>query len=113
MEPVSPVVPGFDLPEVVLAEHQSEYAPLPAYRDDTGNVVTRWRFTWRERIRVLLHGNLWLVSATFNHPLQPVYLDTECPIKNASHQNDKEWRGWWVTWDFKAFSKFKRDRRGA
>jgi hypothetical protein len=81
VKPIAPVVPGLDLPVVTFAEDQPEYLPLPAWRDANGTVVTRWRLSLKERIRVLFTGDLWLTLMTFNHPLQPVKLTTDCPIK--------------------------------
>ncbi len=80
ISPVQQVVPGFNIPTVVFAENQPEYIPLPAWRGEDGTVVTRWRFGWKERLLLLLTGDLWLTVLTFNHPLQPVKLDTVCPI---------------------------------
>lgn len=83
MQPVSPVIPGLNLPETVFAKDQPEYIPLPAYRSDDGYVVTRWRLTFRERVRVLLRGDIWLSCLTFNRPLQPVKLETEVPLMSV------------------------------
>jgi hypothetical protein len=69
MKPVSPVIKGFD--EVVYAKNQPEYRPLPAIKCADGTVISRWRLTWRERLRVLFKGNLYLQQLTFNAPLQP------------------------------------------
>ncbi len=80
MKPMSPVIPGMDLPEVVYAKDQDEYIPLPACRTRNGVVVTRWRPTVWERLRILFTGNLWLSVWTFNKPLQPVRLDTKPPL---------------------------------
>ena len=79
MKPVSPVIPGIKLPEVIYAENQPEYTPLPAYRADDGMVITRWKLSLTERLRIALHGHLWLSVLTFNQPLQPVKLDAVCP----------------------------------
>ncbi len=68
------------MPTITFAENQPEYIPLPAHRQPDGTVTTRWRLTWRERLRILLTGDLWLQVLTFNRPLQPVKLDTQCPI---------------------------------
>ncbi len=91
MKPITPVVPGFDLPVTEFAKDQPEYITLPSFRtgDPDGRVVTRWRLTFRERLRILLTGDLWLSLLTFNHPLQPVKLDTECPIMGSA-MLDKE-----------------------
>ncbi len=80
MQPVSPVVPGLNLQEIVFAKDQPEYFPLPAYRSEDGYVVTRWKLTLCERIRVLLRGDIWLSVLTYNRPLQPVKLETEAPL---------------------------------
>lgn len=79
MKPVSPVFQGRDLPEVVFAKDQPQYLQLPAYVDSDGDVVTRWKLTWRERLRVALLGEVYLSIMTFNHPLQPVRLEVKPP----------------------------------
>jgi len=87
MTPISPVVPGFKVREVVYAKDQPEYIPLPAWRGEDGMIVTRWRLTWRERLRVLWSGNLWLTLLTFNQPLQPVMLNASCPLDGRELMN--------------------------
>lgn len=87
MQPITPVVPGFDLPVTTYAKDQPEYNPLPCYLCENGTVVTRWRLTWRERLRILIGGSLWLSILTFHQPLQPVKLDTECPIIGRTGQD--------------------------
>ena len=73
MKPISPVLPKnpFGLPEVVFAKNQPEYLPLPAVVTTDGCVTSRWRFNWKERLHVLLFGNLWLQQYAFRQPLQP------------------------------------------
>jgi hypothetical protein len=78
--PVTPVAPGIDLPVTVYGRGQPKYRELPAFRYDDGAVVTRWKLTLSERFRVLFSGNIWLTQLTFNRALQPVKLETECPI---------------------------------
>ncbi len=84
MKPVTPVFPGHALPEVVYAKDQPEYMPLPAYRTHDGMVVTRWKLSVWERLRVLFSGSLWLTILTFNRPLQPIKLDAICPTHTTS-----------------------------
>ena len=79
MSPVSPVIPGKKDHEVVYAKDQPQYLPLPAYRSAGGLVITRWRLSLFERIRVLMSGSVWLSILTFGHPLQPVKLQATCP----------------------------------
>jgi hypothetical protein len=88
MTPIKPIIPGVEVPTVTYAENQPEYIPLPAYRTEDGMAVTRWRMTWRERLRVFLSGDLWLTILTFNGPLQPVMLDTKCPIAIGTERTD-------------------------
>lgn len=84
MQPITPIIPGFNIPTVTFAKDQPEYNPLPAWRGDDGMVVTRWRASWGERLKMLLTGDLWLTVLTFNRPLQPVKLQTSCPIMGSA-----------------------------
>ena len=80
MEPVSPVIPGCEGFESVYAKGQPQYLPLPALHTPQGDgVVTRWRLTWRERLRILWTGNLYLEIRTFGLPLQPLKPSTTEP----------------------------------
>ena len=74
MRPVSlSPTASIDGMEVVYAADQPEYQPLPVWRWPDGTLITRWRLTWRERIRALLGGDLYLQVMTFGNPLQPLY----------------------------------------
>lgn len=77
MYPASPVIEGFK--EVIFAKDQPQYLPLPAIICEDGMVISRWKFTWKERVRVLLCGNLWLQQLTFHSPLQPQLPTVERP----------------------------------
>lgn len=90
MNPVSPVIPGIKLPEVVYAKYQPEYIPLPAYRTSDGVVLTRWKLTWAERFRVTFGGNIWLWVLTFNKPLQPVKLEAVCPNMAVQERGEEK-----------------------
>lgn len=79
MKPATPIIPGHDLPVTNFAETQDEYQTLPAFRQDDGTVLTRWRLTWKERLTVFLRGDLYLFTLTFNKPLQPISLQVERP----------------------------------
>lgn len=80
MRPVSPVIPGSKYPEVVYAKDQPEYLPLPAIVSANGGALTRWKLSWRERLCVLLSGDIYLGVLTFGQPLQPVMLMTELDV---------------------------------
>lgn len=78
--PVSPIVPGLNLPEVVYAKNQPEYIQLPVFKqEEDGLILCRWKLSWKERILSLLTGNVYLEVLTFNHPLQPLKLYVEKP----------------------------------
>jgi hypothetical protein len=77
MIPVSPVIKGFE--EVVFAKNQPQYLPLPAIRCQDGTVITRWKLSIRERIKILLTGHFFLHQLTFNQPLQPQRPSVDIP----------------------------------
>lgn len=78
MIPVSPVLTPNHL-ETVFAKDQPQYLPLPAVVQDgpEGRIITRWRLSLLERLRVLLTGSIYLEVLTFKKPLQPVRLGVE------------------------------------
>jgi hypothetical protein len=87
MKPVSPVIAGFEQHEVIYGAQQAEYMPLPSLAiavDGEQGVVTRWRMTWRERLRVLFGGEIYLYVKTFGGRLQPVQLDVNAPVVDAA-----------------------------
>ncbi len=67
-------------PEVnkVYAENQPEYNPLPVFAKDgqEGEVISCWRLSIIERIRLLVTGKLWVSLWTFHQPLTPSYFTT-------------------------------------
>lgn len=60
----------------VYAKDQPEYQPLPALKtnDYMGTVVCCWGLSFKERVKVLFTGKIWVGLATFNKPLTPSYL---------------------------------------
>ena len=64
---------------VVYAENQPEYIPLPAFKSDTtnGEVISCWKLSFKERIRILFKGELWISMMTFNKPLTPMVPTTK------------------------------------
>ena len=90
MKPISPVIPGYvDPAETIFGQDQPEYIPLPAWRDSNGRIVTRWNVGFRERLRILLFGDIWLTMLTFNQPLQPVMLDAKCPVEPDEYEDEE------------------------
>ena len=64
---------------ITFAKSQKQYLSLPAYRTNTGDVTTHWKLSWKERIKVLIKGKIYLQILTFNKSLQPVKILTEKP----------------------------------
>lgn len=56
---------------ITFAKDQPQYLPLPAERSEDGMVTTCWQMSFKERIKVLFTGKVWLQTLTFNNPLQP------------------------------------------
>ena len=65
---------------LVLAENQPEYLTLPAWRGGDGTVISCWKLTRRERMKLLFTGRIWLRTLTFHKPLQPQRLDVDRPF---------------------------------
>lgn len=62
------------------AKDQQPYLPLPAY-SDTVNTVSCWKLSWRERLKLLFTGKLWLRQKNFGQPLQPQLPTVDTPFK--------------------------------
>lgn len=60
----------FDGCNVVYAKDQPEYLPLPAHNDGI-TVTTCWNLTWRDRLKMLFIGRMWLQQMNFGAALQP------------------------------------------
>jgi len=74
-----------DFPErtALFAEDQDEYLTLPAFSDGE-QVISCWRFTWWERIRILFGSRLWLRQYVFGEKLQPQLPQIDRPFKNKT-----------------------------
>lgn len=69
----------FNEQNAVLAKNQPEYMPLPVHIGD-GVTTSCWRLGWRERIKMLFSGKVYLQIMTFHNPLQPQRLTVENPL---------------------------------
>lgn len=79
MKPIVPIIPNHYYPVTKIAESQKEYGTLPAYVDSYGNVASRWKLSFWERLKILITGDVYLIQSTFHQPLQPVLLQVEVP----------------------------------
>lgn len=88
---------------VVFAKDQPEYLPLPALKIDSpnGEVVTCWKMSFKERIKVLFTGKVWMSLMMFDKPLTPSYLSVN--RKEVYSHTDDQIVGW-----EKLFSVIKR-----
>lgn len=79
---------------IVFAEHQPEYQPLPALKLDgpEGHVISCWRMSLKERLWVLFSGRIWVGLMSFNKPLTPSYLSVDRK-ELYWHEDDK--KKWW------------------
>lgn len=72
---------------VVFAKDQPEYQPLPALKLDTpeGEVISCWKLSFKERVKILFTGRIWLSLMSFNKLLTPSYLSVNredvCGVK--------------------------------
>lgn len=64
---------------VIYGENQPEYLALPALRhnDESGRVTSCWLLSWRDRLRVMWTGRVYLDLLTFKHPIQPQLMYTQ------------------------------------
>ena len=71
---------------VTFAENQDEYIALPAFYLN-GEVVTCWKASWKDRLRILFVGRIWLHILKFDNPLQPIYMQATYPFENSGDNN--------------------------
>lgn len=76
MQPVK-----FKESNIIFGENQPQYQPLPAFLDEEGTVVTVWKLSLWERIRVLFTGRLYMITMTFKSPVQPMLPTIYNPLK--------------------------------
>lgn len=79
----------FEESNITYAKDQPEYLPLPAHRTEDGTVTSCWKMGFREKIKVLFTGRIYLKLLTFNSPLQPQYLTVDNPIINKTEEVQK------------------------
>jgi hypothetical protein len=66
---------------VVLARDQPQFRPMPAHLSQDGIVTCCWRLGFLERLRVLLHGEIWHQIMTHRERLQPQSLTVRRPAE--------------------------------
>jgi hypothetical protein len=70
----------FPQANAIYGAGQPEYIPLPAHRTPDGHEVTAcWHMSWRERIRCLFTGNVFVTILTFGDALAPSRVTLDPP----------------------------------
>ena len=62
----------FNGQNVVYAENQKEYEPLPAHRSEDGVVTSCWELDDEDIAHIIKERKLFVQQMTFNSPLQPI-----------------------------------------
>jgi hypothetical protein len=62
---------NFEEQNCTFTSEDAEVLDLPAFRSDDGQVITKWKMSWRERLHCLLFGYVWLSQLTYGRRLQP------------------------------------------
>lgn len=58
------------------AKKQPEYFPIDVLDDDS-QVISCWKLSFFERVRVLFIGKVWLSLLMFGKPLTPIKMTTK------------------------------------
>ena len=74
MEPIT-----FKEVNVTYAKDRPKYQALPVLKMESGELLSCWKLTWKERLQILFAGKLWISLLTFNQPLQPLLPMTKKP----------------------------------
>ena len=61
----------------VFGKDQKEYQPLPALVFEDGEVLTCWKLSWKELLKVVFSRKIWVAQLTFNYPMQPQFVTTD------------------------------------
>lgn len=86
MHPVSPVIPGENFQETIVAEHQDEYMNLPVISCGDGVILSRWELSEEELKTVSETKSVWHFMHTFGNPVTPVSLQVERPETEADEE---------------------------
>ena len=59
------------------AKDQPEYLTMPAYVSKSNDVTSCWKFSLKERLRILWYGRVYFTLVTFNGSPQPQRASTK------------------------------------
>jgi len=63
----------------VYAKDQSDYLPIPVFEssEPSGEIISCWKLSFVERLRLLFTGKIWVCLLMFHKPLTPSFLTTK------------------------------------
>ncbi len=66
----------------VLAKDQKEYLPLPVFMGEPPehDVVSCWKMSLLERIKILFTGIVWIRQLTFGNKFHPILPEIKTPF---------------------------------
>ena len=64
----------------IYGKNQKGVMPLPAYKFEDGVVVTCWKMSLWETIRMLFRRKVWVCVRTSNNPLQPFFVSEKSVV---------------------------------
>lgn len=75
----------------VYAAAQPQYRPLPAHKTPEGIVISCWKLSSEELLRLVSEdGIIWVTMLTFNKPLQPIRLSVDKPKEIRAAKSEPE-----------------------
>lgn len=87
MKPVSPVIPGTNNQEVIIAEHQEEYQNLPSIITKDG-ILCRWELEPHEKALLEENGKIYFWQVTFGQEAQPhLFIFNQTFFKEIDYEN--------------------------
>jgi len=63
------------------AKDQLQYQNLPCHKTENGTVTSCWKLSFKERVKVLFTGVVFLRTLTFNKPIQPLLMAVDNPVQ--------------------------------
>lgn len=84
---------SFKQQTVIIAENQNPYLPLPVVfiTGKEGHVISCWKLSFKERLKILITGRLWHSQMTFCKPPMPIFMSIDRK-KCFIHPDDKDYK---------------------
>jgi hypothetical protein len=75
--------PHLQVREVLYAEKQPPYKPLPTLVEDGGRVISRWKLEPNDLLLIQNGVDIYLTLYTFGGPLQPIMMTVGPPARDG------------------------------